>query len=199
MTSFAIILNTTQANSIASFANMTAPKTDAPILQHAKLSIKADNQYVSVIATDRYALARTIFEPAYIETPATEDIEILLSADTLKLFKTKSNLTLTYDTDTNQLAITSDNSTSTFTPLSPIGYPDIVPMLETALSQEPIATPTFSLNLAFINRISKLQSSLDTRKTDPKFDIKTTGDKKPIIFKRANLTVLLQPLRTSAN
>lgn len=199
MTVISFTLSAKQATSVASFANIVAgSKEPANVLQHAKITLSPDG--LTITATDRYVVGQTMFDPSefYGTLPETP-VDILVSADTLKLMKSKYAVHLKYDTETKDLTVEANNTViAARASAEPERYPDTTGFFTEALETpaEPVAT--YNLNFALLNKVSKLVSSTDYGKHEPRFTMTQKGANKPIMFKRANLSVLVQPMRTEA-
>ena len=191
-------LTNEQAKSIASLMNVAGDRGDVPELQCVKVVVKDGK--LSAHATNRFIIARATFDNW---TTTSEDTEIMLTPEVLKFMKTaKHSVGIVAD---NEWLEVSSYDASTKSKVIDGRYPDVESIV-TPLENEdvvPLAEP-LRLNLDLVAKVSKLVAVDDGRKSDAMFDIYTKGTKDgfggktqvaPIVLKRSNLVVVLQPAR----
>jgi len=194
-----IQLTSKEQKAVASMISVTNPKDHLAALTMVKLIANLDGT-ITLHATNRHIIAEQTFTP---HNPFTLDggaIEVLLTPNLLKAMKTSK-----YD---GTLTITEDRITYA-TSLSPeitevrpnAKFPDLTPHLGSSIDRSTIkhATSFLRVNLDLITAISKLVSTEDFKGDDPVFDMFTQEDRgigkpQPILFKRANILAVVQPM-----
>lgn len=197
---FTITLTTKEQKSIASMINLTAPKDNFPALSMVKIVIRTDG-ILSAFATNRIIVGEQSFK-LYYPVDGLEDgpIEFLLTPSLLKAMKLAK-----YDGNisVSDGAITYSNTGSPdlVDILPTVKFPDITEYLGSSMNIETIvpASSFIRLNLDYVANISKLVSTEDFGKEIPAYDLYTQervagGKAKPILFKRANILVVMQPM-----
>lgn len=185
-------ISSQQALSVASMIELT--DKDLETLKYIKLEF--DSTTLKAYATDRYVLARAVYE---LDEP-TEPTTIYLDRGAVKFIKdnakTATTFTLTQDTITannlNTYALISDGST--------LPKVDLEQVISKALDR-PDGTEAISMNLKLIERVNKLltpsQANLSPAKRRTDWIVRVGNRHDPIVFTESTdtFTALAQPLR----
>lgn len=184
-----MIVTENQAKAIASFANVAGDKNEVFALQCIKLEVI--DGVAHVYSTNRYVIAYQSFETA------SEDFSVVLPPDVVKFLKTAKNEA--------ELVVSEDSievSSNGQTIRSDV-YKGVYPKIEEYVVKEPEAVAQeipFTVDFDLFVKISKLVSSNDGKKPSNAYKIfvqgiNERGSVNPIVLKRENVVVIVQPQR----
>jgi hypothetical protein len=195
-----INLNKNELQAIASMINLTSPKDHVASLTMVRVTVNLDGS-LSLVATNRMVIAEQSFMPhSPVLLSGNEPLVFLLSPNLLKPMKqAKFDGSLSIGDE----AITYSNysGSSLNEPLYKGKFPEIEDMLPSKIETDTLipATDYVRLNLDFVTKISNLVSPLDHKTDLPVFEIRTqaakdNGKPKPVLFQRANIRAIIQPV-----
>jgi hypothetical protein len=181
-----------QALSIATMVELT--DKDFQPLQFIKLEFK--NFTLKAYATDRYVLARAVYE---LDEPQVETT-IYLDRRAIKFIKDNAKTTSQFHL-TKELIQTDNNHTYVLiSDGSTLPNHDYDSILDKALTPQP-PSESLSMNLDLITKVNKLtppsQTSLSPAKRRVEWTMRVGGKHNPIVFTDSTntFTALAQPLR----
>jgi hypothetical protein len=155
---------------------------------------------ITLHATNRSIIAEQTFTAHHAPDLDGNPVEILLTPNLLKAMKTSKHdgaLTITED----RITYTTSLSPEITDTLPKDKFPDLTPYLGSSIEIEMIrpATDFVRVNLDLITAVSKLVSTEDFKGDNPVFDMFTqdttdNGKPQPILFKRANILAVVQPM-----
>ena len=187
------VISTKQALSIASMVELT--DKDFQPLQFIKLEFSNDFE-LRAYATDRYVMARGIYELYESTEPAT----IYLDRGAIKFIKDNAKTTTTFTLTQGTIATDTNHTYVLISDGSTLPNRDYDMIIEQALESK--ATPELiSMNLSLIAKIQKLtpanQTTLTPAKRRVDWTIRVGAKHDPVVLtdNSNTFTALAQPLR----
>lgn len=198
-----IFLSPKEANAIGSFLSIADTKNSPDILKTVRLS--ANGTDLQIVATDRYLIAEaniSLSLHAYDSQPLDE-VQFLIPVNILKSLKaSKATCSLEYDSEARSVTFEAQGAKTTAHSPHLYSYPKLDTMLPSTYQFEvrPTNEP-IHLNMDLLNKVSKLQLPNDNKHTTNSYGFYAQGNTdsnskkpKPVLLKRDNMLVLLQPV-----